>query len=477
MQLLDRVRQTIRRHDLARGDTRVVVALSGGSDSVALAHLLRALNLAGELRVVGLAHFNHQLRPGASDDERFCADAAAALDQPLLVDRENVRDLARRERRSIENAARGARHRFLERARVHFDADVTALGHTRDDQAETFLLRLLRGAGARGLAAMHPRRGALIRPLLDCRRAALREYLASRQVAYIHDESNEDLSIPRNRVRAELLPLLERRFNPSIVDVLAGEADLAREEWRWMAAAEDELWSRACRREGDTWRMPAGALGAAPVALARLVIRRAMIEASGGRAVSFGHIEEAVRLVREGGAPVDLPGQRMQRDGGDLVLTARPEGAIGRPAGQSTGTANLFQYPLAIPGEVRLEEAACVLTVEMAPSEGAVDRNAISSDGALAVVRRDRCGTRLSVRNRRPGDRFRPPGLGGRTKLQDYFVNRKVARERRDAVPIVVDETDRIVWVAGHAIDEDFRVTDPAQAVLVLRLKLLGGAA
>ena len=221
MQLLERVRQTIRRHDLARGDTRVVVALSGGSDSVALAHLLRALDLAGELRVVGLAHFNHQLRPAASGDERFCADVAAALERPLLVDREDVRDLARRERRSIEDTARRARHRFLSRARGHFDADVTALGHTRDDQAETFLLRLLRGAGARGLAAMHPRRGALIRPLLDCRRATLQEYLVSRHVEYIHDESNEDLSIPRNRVRAELLPFLEQRFNPSIVPLEA----------------------------------------------------------------------------------------------------------------------------------------------------------------------------------------------------------------------------------------------------------------
>jgi tRNA(Ile)-lysidine synthase len=477
MELLDRVRQTIRRHDLARGDSRVVVALSGGSDSVALAHLLRTLDLAGELRVVGLAHFNHQLRAAASGDERFCADVAAALERPLLVDREDVRDLARRERRSLEDAGRHARHRFLERARAHFGADVTALGHTRDDQAETFLLRLLRGAGARGLAAMHPRRGALIRPLLDCRRAALRDYLASRHASYIHDESNEDLSIPRNRVRAELLPFLEQRFNPSIVEVLADEADLARDEWQWMAAAGDDLWSRVCRREGDSWRMQADALDAAPVALARLAIRRAMIEASGGRSISFAHIQEAVRLVREGGAPLDLPGQRMHRDGGDLVLTARPEGAIGRPGGHSAGAANFFHYPLPVPGEVWLEEAACLLTVEMAPSEAAVDRNAISRGGAHAVVRLDRCGERLSVRNRRPGDRFRPTGLGGRTKLQDYFVNRKVARERRDGVPLVVDEADRIVWVAGHAIDEDFRVTDPAQAVLVLRLKLLGGTA
>jgi len=167
----------------------------------------------------------------------------------------------------------------------------------------------------------------------------------------------------------------------------------------------------------------------------------------------------------------------MQRDGGDLVLTARPDGARGRQAGPAPAAAILFQYPLSIPGEVCLVEASCIVTVEVAPSEGAVTSNASSSGGTLAVVRLDRCGSKLWVRNRRPGDRFRPTALGGRTKLQDYFVNRKVARQRRDCVPIVVDETDRIVWVAGHAIDEDFRVTDPAQAVLVLRLKLLGGTA
>ncbi len=220
MQLIDRVRRTIRQHDLARRESRVVVALSGGSDSVALAQLVDALDKAGELHLAGLAHFNHQLRPAADADERFCRDLADSLDRPLVVERGDVGARARRERRSIEDAARAARHEFLERARLHFDADTIALGHTRDDQAETFLLRLLRGAGARGLAGMHPRRGAIIRPLLACRRAELRAFLDSRQIAYVQDESNEDVSIPRNRVRVELLPFLERRFNPSIVEPL-----------------------------------------------------------------------------------------------------------------------------------------------------------------------------------------------------------------------------------------------------------------
>jgi tRNA(Ile)-lysidine synthase len=474
MQLIDRVRRTIRQHDLARRGSRVVVALSGGSDSVALAQLVDALDKAGELHLAGLAHFNHQLRPAADADERFCRDLADSLHRPLIVERGDVGGRARRERRSIEDAARAARHEFLERARLHFDADTIALGHTRDDQAETFLLRLLRGAGARGLAGMHPRRGAIIRPLIACRRAELRAFLDSRQIAYVQDESNEDVSIPRNRVRVELLPFLERRFNPSIVDVLADEADLAREEWRWMESAADDLVRLVSLREGPedrVWRIEAAALNAVPVALGRVILRRVLTEAAGGKPVSFAHVEEALRLGREGGAPIDLPGQRMERVGPDVVLTGRSPDAVGRPG----SSANLFRYPLSIPGEVRLAEAGCVVTAEAAPSAAAVCE--LPGDGASAVVQLDPRQGSLAVRNRRPGDRFSPPGLLGRKKLQDFFVDRKIARQRRDAVPLIVDGSDHIVWVAGHAIDARFRVTDPAQAVVVLRLKLLGGLA
>jgi len=130
---------------------------------------------------------------------------------------------------------------------------------------------------------------------------------------------------------------------------------------------------------------------------------------------------------------------------------------------------------LSIPGEVRLAQAGCVVTAEAAPSAAAPLE--LPEGGAIAVVQLDPCHGPLAVRNRRPGDRFNPPGLSGKKKLQDFFVDRKIARQRRDAVPLVVDGSDHIVWVAGHEIDDRFRVTDPAQAVVVLRLKLLGGHA
>ena len=493
MKLLDRVRQFIRDHDLIRAETRVVGALSGGSDSVALAALLRALDAHGELQFAGVAHFNHQLRPTADRDEHLAVSMAAALDVPILVDREDVAARARADHQSIEDAAHRARYAFFERARQHFDADVVALGHTRDDQAETFLLRLIRGAGPRGLAAMYPRNNRIVRPLLECRREELRAWLAERKAHgdraadYVDDESNVDLAIPRNRVRAELIPLLQERFNPAIVDVLAGEADLARELWAW---AEDSA-NDAARQivsptgSGDVREIDLASLNRLPRPLQRLIVWQTMNDLARGRPVGLDHVRDALRVAASGGPRAsEGPGQRVERIRARLVLTGRPPDTVGRWNPASTENtahraqpANLFRYPLSIPGEVQLPQANCVvsarpLVLDDAPSnEGReISAGAMVGRGPLAVVCSDLCRGSLAVRNRRPGDRFRPVGLGGKKKLQDFFVDRKIARHDRDRVPLVVDETDRIVWVAGYGIDEAFRVSESAQHVLLLRL-------
>jgi tRNA(Ile)-lysidine synthase len=479
--LVARVRRTIRDHALVPHGARVVAGVSGGSDSVALAHLLKELDASADLRVTGVAHFNHQLRPAAGDEERFVMRVADAIDRPCFVDRGDVAARARQERRSIEDAARASRYEFFERARAHFDADWIALGHTRDDQAETFLLRLLRGAGLRGLAAMYPRNGAIVRPLIECRRHELREWLVDRGLAFVDDESNADVTIPRNRVRAELLPLLESRFNPAIVDVLADEAGLAREAWETIEVAADEIAARIVQGTDRSRTLDIAELGDVPLALRRVVLWRAMTEIAGARAVGFEHVAAALRLLdADSPAVLDAPGQKLERIGGRLVLTGRPTNTVGRWESanrpnpehvKNASDTNLFRYSLSIPGEVVLAEAGCAVSAEPAPVPDPADGRAIMGNGALAFVRGDLCRGQLSIRNRRPGDRFRPVGVGGRKKLQDFFVDRKVRRADRDRVPIVVDGTDRIVWVAGYGIDEAFRVTDPAQVVLLLRLR------
>ena len=476
MDLLSRVRQFVRQHNLIASDTRVLAAVSGGSDSVALVHILHDLAHAGELRLAGVAHFNHQLRPSAGGDQGFAAGVAASLGLPFESDREDVAARAGREHRSIEDAAHTARHEFFERARVAAGADVVALGHTRDDQAETVLLRLTRGAGPRGLAGMHPKNGHIVRPLLGCRRQDLRAWLDERRLHFVEDETNHDVSIPRNRVRAELMPLLETRFNPGVVDVLADQAEIAREAWAWMDAMAADLDARVVGRATTAGgamvrEIDVAGLRAAPPALRRAVLWRVMSEVAGRRPIAFGHVEAALRLTDERGETrIDVPGQRLERIGQTVVLTGRLAGAEGRRAPEDASS--LFRFPLSIPGEVALPDAGWVVSAEAMAS--ATMSNAAGKD--VAEVRLDLCRGSLAVRNRRPGDRFRPVGLDGQKKLQDYFVDRKVARAQRDTVPLVVDETDRIVWVAGFGIDEAFRVTDPAQAVIILKLKAVGGS-
>ena len=483
MDVLACVQRFVRQHDLIPPGSRVLAAVSGGSDSMALAHILRDLAAAGALQLAGLVHFNHQLRASADADERVVAELAAAFGVPFLVDRADVAARAKRERRSIEDAARAARHEHFMRARRDGGADLIALGHTRDDQAETFLLRLLRGAGPRGLASMHPRNGSIVRPLLACRRDALREWLVDRRVAFADDETNADVEIPRNRVRLELLPLLAARFNLGIVDILADEAELARDAWKWMDDEAAALAARVATRgpaagPEPVCRINVAELAAAPIALQRAVLWRLMSDLAAPRPIAFGHVETARRLMmsdtRRGS--IDVPGHSVERIGGSLVLTGRRADAVGRPVATPP---NLFRYPLSIPGDVALPDAGSIITAALCadPSDPLATMCSGPDGRHAALVRRDLVQGSLAVRNRRPGDRFRPAGLGGRKKLQDYFVDRKVARRERDAVPLVVDGHDRIVWVVGHGIDEAFRVTDASQAVLLLTFKAVGGPA
>lgn len=449
-----------------------MVALSGGSDSVALLYLMLELQREGDISVAGVAHLNHQLRGAESDqDEAFCRKIAASLLLPIVVESCNMAAAARQARRSVEQTARGLRYEFLHRAATSLEADRIAVGHTRNDQAETFLLRVLRGAGPLGLAGIRPRAGIVVRPLLDVEREELREYLMERRVEFREDASNLDVSIPRNRVRYELLPLLRDRFSPSIIQTLSRDADIAREDAEYL----DELVARAetglIRWTADGIVIDLSALRACPAALARRILRRAMLPAAPDHFVGFDAVESVLNLADDlcEARQVDVPGQRAERCGETIVLRSRHGRGL---AAHESKTAS-FSYSLDVPGEVVLPEVACQISAELA--ESGVGDAALGGTSDRVVVA---CGTLagpLTVRSRHPGDVFRPLGLRGRKKLQDFFVDRKVRRAERDRVPLVVDSRNRIVWVAGYAVGEEFRVIDPGKPVVILRMTHLGG--
>ena len=470
LNLSQRVARTIRRHALLARGGRALVALSGGPDSVALAHLLLELQAAGELTVAGFAHVNHQLRGAdADEDEAFCREMAAALGLPIEVARVDVRAAAREAGRSIEDMARELRYAFFEQAIDRLAADAIAVGHSLDDQAETFLLRLVRGSGARGLAGILPRAGRVIRPLLDISRADLRQYAADRALAFRTDLSNADLAIPRNRVRHELIPYLEREFSPGISRVLAREAAIAREEEnRLQQEAIDFTSSIVLRTTGGKIEVDASALRSLHPALATRVARNALSMLASRRFIGFDHVDRLLRFADAlEGEAVDLPGQRAVRRGAMIVL--------GPPASRQRdlGHENSFRFPLSIPGEVTLDNQGWKVSAERVESLGPAGTG--PARAAEVVVAADPLTLPLAIRSRRRGDRFRPLGLRHRKTLQDFLVDRKIPREIRDSLPLVVDAQDRIVWVVGESVAEDFRVTEPSRGVIFLKARRLGG--
>ena len=471
--LAERVLRAIERDGLIPRGGRVLAALSGGADSVALCTLLAGAAPAGGYRLAGLLHVNHQLRGGAAEaDETFCRALAAALDVPIFVERVDVAALARADGVSIEHAGHRVRYAVFERVAGEQRADRVATGHTRDDLAETVLLRLVRGAGPGGLAGIRPRAGRVVRPLLGVSRRELREYLAARGLRYREDESNRDLRLTRNRVRHRLLPLLAREFSPAITKVLAREAEIARADADWIDGVANERAAAVVTFHEGVATVDAEALCAQPPAVARRIARAVLERVSGRGRVGFAHVERFLHLAAAPAAEDDLParradvpGGRAERRGAHLVL--RP-GAPGRcPAPAARG----FEYRLDVPGEVAVPEAGLTIAAEPAAEVPA----ALRSRGSTVAVAARGLTPPLTVRSWRPGDAFRPLGLGGRKKLQDFFVDRKVARGARGRVPLVTDERRGIVWVVGHAVADDSRVTDGPAGVLILRSGKLGG--
>jgi tRNA(Ile)-lysidine synthase len=293
----------------------IVVGLSGGADSVALLDALASLRRRRGFRVVA-AHLDHGLRPGSREDAAFCAALCKALDVPLRTGTAAVRARAAREKGGLEQAARRERYAFLRAVRDEEKAGAVAVAHTRDDQAETLLLRLLRGAGATGLAGMRPRSGDLLRPLLDVSRAEILAHLRERGLAWREDPSNADVGLRRNRVRHELLPYLEERFNPGIRAALARTASLLADEAAHLRAEGEALLAPIAREAEGALVLERRPLAEASTPVGRAALRLAILRAGGLAQVGAVHVERILRLARAkapSGRRLPLPGGREAR--------------------------------------------------------------------------------------------------------------------------------------------------------------------
>ncbi len=466
VELSQRVEFTNNEYGLIAEGDRVVVALSGGGDSVALAHLLCAMSAMASWSVVGFLHINHQLRAVATEDADFCRKLSDELHVPFFIETVNVEVMSRNRGISIEEAGHRLRYEIFNRICLSQVADCVATGHTRDDLAETVLLRLIRGAGPRGLAGIHPRNGCVVRPLLDVTRKELREYLKVRGLPHREDATNEDTSVARNRIRHSLIPFLKTNFSERIVDVLAREASIARADDEWMEHEVDQAVGQMLSYGKEVADIDCDAIAKLPTALSRRVLKR-VLEHVGGRPVSFDQTNRLRSLISasyRSDVAVDFPGSRLIRSPNRTQLI-RCQGRCGN----RQSLVSEFEYALPIPGEVKIPELGEIVS---ATPSGSVP--SLSARGRTVAVSSVRIVSPLTVRNWRPGDVIQPLGLGGHKKLQDLFVDRKISKAQRRTIPIVADSSGKIVWVAGQTLDEDFRVTDSDRGVLILKVTKLG---
>jgi tRNA(Ile)-lysidine synthase len=450
--VIDAVRETLRRHAMLAGGERVLVAVSGGADSVALLHALR--RLAPELALsLAVAHVHHGLRPEADADAELVEALCRAWALPATVARISVVAGT-----SIEAAARAARYAALTREAERVGAQRIAVGHTADDQAETVLMRVLEGAGPRGLAGIPPVRGRVIRPLIEVRRVEIVAELERAGLAWREDASNRDPRFLRARVRHQLIPHLRESYNPAIVDALVRVASLAR---AWVDRVEAEAKSElAAAVEGrDEIALPAARLRELPEDVGAEVVRLAAARL-GYRGPMRAWAHRAVRrLLRQ--APrrrrLRLHGLTLEASGGQLRLASTP-------------TSRLVPRPLAWAGVTALAEVGLAIQARhvLRGRDYAVPR-----EPRRVAFDADRlAGGDLGVRSRRPGDRFVPFGETRPRRLKSLLIAAGVPRWDRDRIPLVV-AGDAILWVAGVRRSACAPVTETTCRVLELSLEAL----
>jgi len=457
--VLETVARTIARYRMFKPGDRVAVAVSGGPDSVCLLHVLIELAPRWALRL-SVVHFDHRLRGESSRaDADFVAGLAEGLGLPFRLGSADVAALARTNRENLEQAARKARRElFLQLLRAG-EADRVALGHTRSDQAETVLFRLLRGAGATGLAAIWPVTAeGFVRPLIEVSRSQVEQYLRERRLPWRLDDSNLDLRWARNRIRHELLPLLRSGWNPAIEELLAQTAVLAREEEQYWAEECNRLAAGLLQRDSEgAWLAPVAPLRALPLAAARRLIRKAIEQVKGDlRGVDFEHIDAVLRLVLEcqSSGRVLAPGVDVCRSFEWI--------RFGAPGG--TEASAQFSIPVHVPGCYQIPSSGWQIEVR----KRWASNGGLEPSGACALLDWERLPGPLMLRNWRPGDRYQPAGRHSPLKLKELFQRARIPLWERAKWPMMVSGSE-IVWAGRFGPAAPYAAQPGSRAVLEIR--------
>jgi tRNA(Ile)-lysidine synthase len=473
--LLRIVEQTITTYGMLKPGDSVLVAVSGGPDSVALFHLLLTFVPRFSLRL-GVAHLNHCLRQNDSDqDAEFVASLAGRFDIPFYMHKADVRNYQLENKLSLEEAARRVRYTFLNQEAEKNRFNKIALGHHFDDNAELVLMNLFRGSGPLGISGIPPvRDGKIIRPLIQSNRSELIDFLDQNGIKYISDASNRDTRFLRNRIRHDLIPLLKTSYNPKISQSLNRLASIISAEEEWIEDLIHPLFEKATINIQDAQiALSVSILNQIHVAAQRRIIRKTISKIKGNlRRIGLTHIDSAIDLVVSGPVygNIDLPDRiRIQRKG-DVLLFSREKNTL-RNAHAPSGRAEMFafEYRIEKPESLFIKEIGAHIKFTEMIIENLPDL--CGSGQHTGFFDRDALSFPLVLRNFRQGDRFTPLGMSGTQKIKKFFIDKKVPGKERIKCPILLCR-GKIIWVAGYRIDESVKVKPTTKNVLNVELSL-----
>ncbi|CAG0934123.1 bifunctional protein TilS/HprT [Thermoflexales bacterium] len=492
MDFLTTLRRSLSRHPLLLRGSTVVVGVSGGADSLCLLHALKALAPEFEWQL-HVAHLNHQLRGAeAQADAAFVRSTAQQWNLPWTIEAHDVAAFARQQKLSLEEAARQVRYGFLLEVALAQQSSTVAVAHNADDQAESVLMHFLRGSGLSGLRGMQPKmlleeyrrqkpqagnlepqaKIHLVRPLLEVPRVEIEAYCAAHELQPRIDATNTDTTYFRNRLRHELLPLLET-YNPSIRTILCHTADVIAAEFEVLHAHINDAWGMTIVEESDTaltfdltlWR-------AHPIGVQRALLRQAIQHLRPPlRDIDFVHIVAALDVLQHAttGNQVTLP-QNLLLEVSYDTFTIAPRDELTLPAWPLLPERSAA-LPINLPGLTPLPESAwhIVATFE------AGDHSHVPLARFAACFDADTLAGPLSLRPRTSTDRFHPQGMPSPVRLKDWMINAKVPRLMRDRLPLIVSG-NQIVWVPGYRVGQPFLVQDSTQRIVKLVFKPAGSA-
>jgi len=476
--MLRSVKKTIERFRMFDSGNRVGVATSGGPDSVALLHVMDRIAEDLNLTLI-IIYLNHGLRGEESDrEDEFIRRLGDSMKIPVESRKISIPSIREREKGSLEDVCRKERYKFFEEVAKNYNLNKIALGHNLNDQAETVVIKFLRGSGLEGLRGILPvRDGIYVRPLLEVSREEILFFLRGQGAEYITDSSNMDNRYLRNRIRNELIPELKELYNPRLVENVGRMSNILRLENDFIEKCVDKTlsdWNINSCEEGVKIDIPN--LKSLHPALQFRVIKTILDDISSSKkGIGYIHVKSVIDLI-EGGRPnglLDLPaGVTIRREYDNLIilkdegfdtkvpspLTMKNDKNKGRK--DDKRKVNDYYYHIEVPGSVNIEETGMKIAFDLMDA-GSLDY----SSGSTVFIDYSVISFPLVVRNIRPGDRIQPFGLKGTKKVKSLFIDEKIPGKERERIPLLVDQ-ESVLWIPGVKLSDRARVTNRTEKVL-----------